>query len=216
MINVIFDVDGTLVDSYGLDTELYCQAVDEVLGKARLRQDWADYTHVSDAGILAEILHDNGMSADGRLETAVRERFGQLVNAALNHEPCAAVPGAKAAISSLHQQTDVAVGVATGGWSHTARAKLAAAGFEPSSWILASSDDHAERTKIMSACVARLPEPDSPTIYVGDGEWDQIACAALDWSFVGIGERLRGKTPVWIEDYTACNISQVLEAALAN
>lgn len=59
MINVIFDVDGTLVDSYGLDTELYCRAVNEVLGQASIRKDWAEYTHVTDAGILAEILQDN-------------------------------------------------------------------------------------------------------------------------------------------------------------
>ncbi len=216
MINVIFDVDGTLVDSYGLDTELYCQAVAEVLGQARIREDWAEYTHVSDAGILAEIFQDNEIAPELGLKEAVRERFGQLVRTALTDRPCASLPGAPLAINSLHQKPDVAVGVATGGWSHTARAKLGAAGFEHANWILASSDDHAERTMIMRACLARLPDPSAPTVYIGDGEWDQIACNALDWAFVGIGARLKGKTPVWIEDYASCDLSQVLEAALAS
>ncbi|MCP5085069.1 MAG: HAD family hydrolase [Alphaproteobacteria bacterium] len=216
MINVIFDVDGTLVDSYALDTTLFCQAVDEILGQTRFREDWAEYTHVTDAGILAEVFQDNAISPDGRMENAVRERFGQLVTTALSDQPCAAVQGAEAAINGLHQRPNVAVGVATGGWSHTARAKLGAAGFDPSSWILASSDDHAERTVIMRTCLERLPDPGAPTVYIGDGEWDQIACKALDWAFVGVGARLKGKTPVWIEHYASCDLGQVLQAALAN
>ena len=216
MINVIFDVDGTLVDSYALDSVLFCQAVDDVLGPTKIRSDWADYTHVTDAGILAEIFQDNHIRPDGRLVSAVRERFGHLVSTALTEEPCAPVPGAEAAIDILHIRLDISVGVATGGWSQTARAKLGAAGFEPSSWIIASSDDHAERTHIMRTCQARLAEPSAPTVYIGDGEWDQIACEALGWAFVGIGGRLKGKTPVWIEDYASCDMSRILEDALAS
>ncbi|NNF78571.1 MAG: HAD family hydrolase [Rhizobiales bacterium] len=216
MINVIFDVDGTLVDSYGLDTELYCRAVNEVLGQAIIRKDWAEYTHVTDAGILAEILQDNDIPPETRLKKAVRERFGQLVSTALTDRPCASLPGAPSAIKHLRQHPNVTMGVATGGWSHTARAKLGAAGFDPSSWVFASSDDHAERTAIMRTCLARLPNPGAPTIYIGDGEWDQTACKALDWAFVGVGARLKDKTPVWIEHYASCDLRQVLEAALAN
>lgn len=216
MMNVIFDVDGTLVDSYALDTTLFCQAVNEVLGETRIRDDWSEYTYVTDAGILAEIFQDNNMPPDRLLEADVRERFGQLVSMALADQPCAALPGAEAAIDGLHLHPNVAVGVATGGWSHTARAKLGAAGFETSKWTLASSDDHAERAVIMRTCLQRLADPDAPTVYIGDGEWDQTACAALGWAFVGIGKRLKGKTPIWIENYTSCDISQILESALAN
>ncbi len=214
MINVIFDVDGTLVDSYELDAELFCQAIAEVLGQARIREDWAEYTHVTDSGILAQIFQDNGIAPGPDLEEAVRARFCQLVSTALATQPCAPVPGAAATIRGLHQKSDVAVGVATGGWSHTARAKLHAAGFETTSWILASSDDHAERTEIMCTCLARLPEPDAPTVYIGDGEWDQIACSNLGWLFVGIGPRLQGKTPIWIKDFASCDVGQRLETAL--
>ena len=216
MINVIFDVDGTLVDSDGLDTALYCQAVGDVLGDAVIREDWAEYTHVTDAGILTQIFHDNEITPEPHLEDAVRARFGHLVLSALADQPCACVPGAASAINELHRQRDVAVGVATGGWSHTALAKLGAAGFDASSWILASSDDHTERTMIMRACLARLPEPGAPTVYIGDGEWDQTASAALGWAFVGIGARLKGKSPIWIEDYASCNIGHIVEAALAS
>ncbi len=214
MINIIFDVDGTLVDTYALDTEHFCQAVTDVLGQAEFRQDWADYTHVSDAGILAEVFQDNDVDPTLGLQHAVRERFGTLVSSALVTQPCQALPGAHEAMSYLHGRQDSAVGVATGGWAHTARAKLGAAGFQTEHWTLASSDDHAERAVIMQSCAARLPNPGAPTVYFGDGIWDLNACAKLEWAFVGIGTRLEGVAPVWIEDYASCDLDQILDAAL--
>lgn len=213
MINIIFDVDGTLVDSYALDAEHFCQAVAEVLGQADIREDWADYTHVSDAGILAEVLQDNQIEPNQELEDAVRERFGELVSNALLTQPCQPLPGAHDAMRYLQDRHSGAVGVATGGWSHTARAKLDAAGFEPDHWTLASSDDHAERTVIMKTCLERLSNPAARTVYFGDGVWDMNACADLDWGFVGVGARLKGVTPVWIEDYASCDLDQILAHA---
>ncbi len=214
MINVIFDVDGTLVDSYDADTQLYYRAVDEVLGPATIRDDWADYTHVTDAGILAEIFQDNEIAPEPRLERQVRERFGTLVMSALTGRPCRSLPGALDAMRQLHGAQDVAVGVATGGWSHTARAKLNAAGFGTERWVLASSDDHPERTVIMQSCRARLPEPRAKTVYFGDGPWDQSACSSLGWAFVGVGSRLKDTAPVWIENYAACDLDEIINAAL--
>lgn len=216
MINVIFDVDGTLVDTYAFDTELYCQAVSEVLGPATIREDWADYTHVSDAGILAEILQDNDIARERHVEQAVRARFGALVEDALNGNPCRSLPGAHDAMEQLHGDQHLAVGVATGGWSHTARAKLKAAGFETDRWILASSDDHPERAAIMQSCLDRLPDPAARTVYFGDGEWDQKACTALGWAFVGVGARLRNAAPVWIENYAGCDLAETINAALSS
>ena len=71
---LIFDVDGTLVDSMTVDVELYFSAVRSVFGDVRFR-DVHDYEHVSDSGILAEVMTDN--TIDGRDEqlAAVRNRF---------------------------------------------------------------------------------------------------------------------------------------------
>lgn len=213
MINIIFDVDGTLVDSDDLDGALYWQAVRDVLGPVKARADWTDYTHVSDGGILVDICLDNDIAQEPERVAAVRERFGALVKVALAKTPCPALPGAVAALETLHQRDDVAVGVATGGWGHTAWNKLSVAGFPPGSWPLASSDDHVERTQIMRSCLARLPDPSAPTVYFGDGQWDQLACAALGWGFVGVGARLKGEAPVWIEHYSACDLDQILSQA---
>jgi hypothetical protein len=52
---VMFDIDGTLVDSNGFDGELYAPAMREVTG-ADVDRCWQSYRHVTDGGILAEVL----------------------------------------------------------------------------------------------------------------------------------------------------------------
>ena len=52
---VMFDIDGTLVDSAGFDSELYVEAVRSVLN-VEIDSDWNAYEHVSDSGILEEVL----------------------------------------------------------------------------------------------------------------------------------------------------------------
>ncbi|MEM1198821.1 MAG: HAD family hydrolase [Pseudomonadota bacterium] len=214
MLNVIFDVDGTLVDSDALDGALFLQAVSDVLGQVTFRDDWVDYPHVSDAGILADIIQDNGFSPGTGLEQKVRDRFGTLITSALDEAPCQALPGATAVTAQLATRPGTALGVATGGWGHTARAKLVSAGFNTGNWTIASSDDHHERTSIMTSCLARLPERGERTVYFGDGLWDLRACEELGWAFVGVGPQLSATAPVWIEHFADCDLEQVLRAAL--
>ena len=72
---VIFDIDGTLLDSNGVDAELYIAAVEKVLGRVRIRSHWSEYEHVTDSGILAEMLLDNGIRGDGQVIAAVKSTF---------------------------------------------------------------------------------------------------------------------------------------------
>ena len=52
MIAVIFDIDGTLVESAGFEDDLYVAAVRDVLGDVCIRKTWNTYRHVTDTGIL--------------------------------------------------------------------------------------------------------------------------------------------------------------------
>jgi len=51
---VMFDVDGTLSDTMDIE-RFFVQAVDNVLS-IQIDEDWASYKHVTDSGILDEIL----------------------------------------------------------------------------------------------------------------------------------------------------------------
>jgi hypothetical protein len=159
-------------------------------------------TLLTDAGLLRDICNDNALDA-GRVAPQVRTRFGELLSKHLRAQgPCVAIAGAMDVWNRLRVDRRVAVGVATGGWGHTAHLKLASAGFDLEGVVLSSSDDSHVRVGIMGECRSRLPRTDT-TLYIGDGEWDLTATAALGWRFVGIGEPLRGKCPQWILDFTS-------------
>jgi beta-phosphoglucomutase-like phosphatase (HAD superfamily) len=51
---IMFDLDGTLVDSTKVDSGCYLQALVDVFGfdLDRIDRDWGNYPHVTDAGIL--------------------------------------------------------------------------------------------------------------------------------------------------------------------
>ena len=62
---VMFDIDGTLVHSYDFDEECYVEAVEEVLGCA-VNSDWSKYQHVTDSGILDEIIHNQNLKSSSK------------------------------------------------------------------------------------------------------------------------------------------------------
>ena len=43
MIATIFDIDGTLVESFGFDDACYISAIREVLGEVHIHDDWSKY-----------------------------------------------------------------------------------------------------------------------------------------------------------------------------
>ena len=59
---VIFDIDGTLLESASVDDTLYREAVVSVLGDVRFRVSLADYDYVTDSGIVAQVFEDNGIA----------------------------------------------------------------------------------------------------------------------------------------------------------
>jgi beta-phosphoglucomutase-like phosphatase (HAD superfamily) len=198
---LIFDIDGTLIDSESVDGRFFVRAVREVLGDIEIGRDWSGYTKVTDIGIVSEILERNGRTSSPEIITAVRERFRELLQAYFDRgETCALLPGVAAFLKRMAEH-GTPIGIATGGWGTTARMKLANAGIDISRIPLCSSDDADERDAIMLQCLAKMGAGFGRVVYFGDGIWDREACARLGWGFIGIGKKLRGKCDVWFEDF---------------
>lgn len=203
---VIFDVDGTLVDSSAFDGQLYVTAILDVLGNVSIRSNLHEYPNLTDTGILMDICEENGLSIHDSVPS-VRVRFGDLVSEYLNDRgKCMPIPGAISLVDRLIRSETFHVGIATGGWGHTAEMKLDSAGFSRNGIPIASSDQQYQRTKIMESCRSRIPSA-GITIYVGDGEWDQLASEKLGWKFIGVGSRLRGKCGHWVPDLKSLKLS---------
>jgi beta-phosphoglucomutase-like phosphatase (HAD superfamily) len=199
---VIFDIDGTLIDSERLDAQYFVQAAREVLGSIEIADDWAGYTKVTDVGIIAEILERNGRTPAPETINAVRERFRMLLRKFFEQGgTCTPIPGVHEFLSLIRETPGCSPGIATGGWGVTALMKLTSAGLNIDGTPISSSDDSDDRTAIMLHCLAKMGGPFDRIVYFGDGVWDRDASARLGWSFIGIGEKLLGKCDVWFEDF---------------
>jgi len=83
---ILFDIDGTLVDSMRVDSHLYARAVRETLGgNVYIDETWRPYVHVTDSGVLDEILVQHRFEEPlDELRSAVRRRFIELVRGHLD------------------------------------------------------------------------------------------------------------------------------------
>ena len=202
MIATIFDIDGTLVDNFGFDDACYISAIREVLGEVYIHNDWSKYINVTDTGSLRQIMEENGIQETGQIKE-VRTKFGELIRQYLqNGGKCLPKEGAIHLIDKLRAAEGYEVGFATGGWRHTAKMKLRHTGFNLKNTVLTSSDDGDERVTIMKKCLSMLGSSFHRIVYIGDAEWDMKATQELEWHFIGIGARLKGKCEFWVEDFS--------------
>jgi FMN phosphatase YigB (HAD superfamily) len=190
---VVFDIDGTLLDSNGVDGELYIAAVQLVLGRVRIRASWREYQHVTDAGILNAILLDNGISGDASIIAAIKRTFVDSLRHHIEvYGPFSEIPGARDFVNRLCATADLACAYATGCWSTSALLKLRSAGFPVQRIPISSADDSYERCAIMENALRQLGNRFESVTYYGDGAWDRKAALSLGWRFVPVGAELGG------------------------
>ncbi len=209
---VIFDVDGTLIDSLGVDDGLFARACSDALGIDDIDTDWSAYRHVTDLGIITELYRQHFERGPSDHEVAqVQRRHIALLEAVIGRDstPMRAIPGAAEALGDLGRQ-GWTVAIATGGGRDSALLKLGAAGLDISKVPAAFSEDGPARESIMETARTRAfgEAPPAKTVYVGDGVWDTRAAARLGLGFVGVafgtsGDRLReaGASHI-LHDYT--------------
>lgn len=204
MHHVMFDVDGTLVQSYKFDEECYIQSVADVLGH-RIDSNWSRYRHVTDAGILKEHLEKYGVADNhDEIYAQVKSVFIGKIEDHLFQNPASEIAGAKGFISRLKQLDSVSLSIATGGWLETAKLKLESAGIDISGIPMASSNDHYSRAEIMKVAKRKAKVKSIHHLsYFGDAEWDQKACRQLGYNFVLVGDRIKhDKSIVDLTDIT--------------
>lgn len=199
---IILDIDGTLIQSMSVDTELYFSSIREVLGVVNVRDKLDDYDHVTDSGILAQLLEDNGYSSDDEVVAAVQAAFVEGLRRHIKSAgPFPTIDGAVQFVDHIRERNDRRVAIATGGWRKSAVLKLESAGFSIDDIPLVSSDDSPSRVEIMRLALAMIGDDFESVTYFGDAAWDQRACQTLGWRFVAVGPDLDG-----IESYVGIDL----------
>jgi phosphoglycolate phosphatase-like HAD superfamily hydrolase len=195
---IIFDIDGTLCDTFNVDDECFCEAAAELLNAPVALSSWEEAPHLTDAGI-AEWLWHQYLKRSPTVEElqAFAEAYESALCRELQRAPhrFSVVRGVPSLLDRLiDERWDVAI--ATGGWSRLARLKLRAARV-PDELLLASSDDSPDRSEVFlfaqERAAKRRGEPYAKTVLVGDGIWDVRVAAAHGWCFLGVGKEARAK-----------------------
>lgn len=187
----MFDVDGTLVESYDFDSQCLAEAVREVTG-VEIDTDWAGYTHVTDAGILMQFFNEKSIKNTYEVAESVKSVFLTKIQARIDKEPVSEINGASEFITKLKERDDVVISFATGGWLESAVLKLESAGIDIFDIPIASANDHYSRVEIMKiAELKAIKESNLSFVYFGDGSWDLKACKELGVNFVLVGDKLQ-------------------------
>jgi phosphoglycolate phosphatase-like HAD superfamily hydrolase len=191
MYHVMFDIDGTLVESYDFDAECFSEAVKEVTG-IDIDTNWSRYKNVTDSGILNEFFEENQIIDTTTVSADIKKIFLIKIEERIAIETIKEISGASAFLSKLQTFDNVVISFATGGWYESAVLKLESAGIDYSGIPIASSNDHHSRIEIMKIAEKLvIGDGNVPFTYFGDGSWDLKACEELGVNFVLVGSKLK-------------------------
>ena len=190
----VFDVDGTLVQSYELDGDCFVAAFEDALGIADVDTDWARYDHVTDPGIAAQIIRERqgrepSAGELARLQSAFCARLAESASGAGAYAP---IPGAAGLIAALRARPDWSLALATGAWRPAARIKIGHSGLDLDNVPAAFGEDGPSRHGIVNAAIARAKEHAgvdnfARVVCIGDGVWDLHTATSLGLPCIGIG-----------------------------
>ena len=189
---VVFDVDGTLVDSSSVDNQCFVAAFHQIIGIELRDTHWASFTEITARAVVEQLLPDTNQEELRRIERRVQADYHRRLREVHAANPAAyqPTPGALEAITRLRQTPSVSVAIATGDWHDTISLKLAAAGFDVTDIPMATSSDRSARADIIRLAVERAGSSLADAIYVGDGPWDLRATQQLGIPFIGVGRKV--------------------------
>lgn len=225
MILVIFDIDGTLLDTSGVDDECLVKAMEMVFGINVTNCNWDEYPNATDSGVMNEIVRRKlGRSPDDSETRLFIDAFVGLLDDYHQEDPemFREINGATQMLDHLLARNDCRTALATGGWKASAKLKLFRAGLPVDGIPMATADDSTVREQIVQKSIVRARTQygvDNFTriISVGDGPWDVKAARHLKLPFIGVGsDHSLGPlgAEYLIEDFSDLNVFlELLEAA---
>lgn len=158
---VLFDIDGTLLKSGGVGRVAMERALSSVFGSTG-RAEY-HYDGKTDRQIVRDLMKHEGFS-DDEIDQQMDALLGQYVSG-LTEELASGtrnvllLPGVVELLDALERQDNVVIGLLTGNIQQGARAKLTAAGIDPSRFkVNAFGSDHEHRPKLPAVAQQRARE----------------------------------------------------------
>ncbi len=214
---VIFDIDGTLTQTGGVDLNAFTQAFIEYFEVDKINNNWAEYCYSTDSGIAMELFEKYLYRKPSVEEMqAIKNKFFDLLELQIrnNNSHCRPLLGAQTIFGRIAALSNWDIAIATGCWRGSALIKLRHAGLPYHNIPLGCADDDMERYEIINIATQRAKkhyqqEQYKTIVYVGDRFWDYRASQKLGINFIGVGEEFFAGKPVdfpVVQDYSSNNI----------
>ena len=210
---VLFDIDGTLVDSGKQPRRAFAEALLEVYGAAGDVYTY-EFSGKTDPRIMLDLLVGAGRSRDEVVAwlPAARDAYLDRLDAILERERMRLLPGLPALLDALAGRRDVTLGLLTGNFERGAKIKLSRFGIDHYFAFGSFGDDQFDRNDLppvalerARAVLGRRFDP-ADAVIVGDSLLD-IECArahGLKCLAVATGwtssEKLAAAGPDWLVD----------------
>jgi phosphoglycolate phosphatase-like HAD superfamily hydrolase len=194
---VIFDIDGTLIDSNEVDGICFVRSIQEEFQVENINDDWESYQEATDRGIFEEIFEASfSRKPSGDEQIKHIERFVALLAEYHAKQPSMfqEISGAADILDRLKHHAEWEVAIATGGWRESALYKLNAARIDINGIPMVTSSESKYRDVLLRKCIEY-----SKSVYgvgeferivsVGDAIWDLKTAHKLGIGFIGINSR---------------------------
>jgi len=196
---IIFDIDGTLTDTTGIDDHCYTRAIEDTFGFRDFETNYGYYRNTTDSGIIDQLFRERkGRTFTEGEREAFISHFCHLLEQAYETRPesICEIKKAGSVLQRLCRQENISVGLATGGWRESALFKLHCAGINIEDCTAASfAQDALARQDIIGHTIRKMnmqhgwEMPLSNITYVGDGNWDYLATEQMGIRFIGIDNK---------------------------
>jgi len=205
---LIFDIDGTLIDSVSGYHEVIINAMTD-LGIKEIDKNFNNLKHHTDSYALK---YNYEQFFDTELPITLLDNFESLIVKYLEQQPkTTAIKGVNKVLSQL-KNSEYAIVFATGSLPQSAIFKMSSAGLKMDADVLSTSKTSFSREGFVTEAIEKAKHyynvsEFEQVISVGDGIWDLKTAYNLNLDFIGIGTKNKAVMEEngmqhWFEDFT--------------
>lgn len=219
---IIFDIDGTLLNSTSIDDSCLIRTFNDLFSIQISDDEWIEIknntsgTDIELTKIIFELKFKR--KPDDKEIERIKKHFHQLLIFSFESRKDAfiEIDGAGEIFNFIRNNKDYITGISTGSWKLSALIKLRKINIIPNGFPFSHADRFEKRVDIIKDTINQAKEnydirAFDRIIYIGDGIWDLNATKQLGIDFIGIDSKKsnilkKNGATIVLENYTDKNI----------